>query len=223
MKILIGCEESQAVCIAFRERGFEAYSCDLQDCSGGHPEWHLRMDVFEAISKIKPILLIAHPPCTYLSFAGNRWFNYLRYGEKAIERNRQRHEAIKFFTDLWNVKVEHIAIENPRGYIQLFIPQSQIIQPYYFGDSQSKTTLLWLKNLPHLQHEKINNLFGNKTHVDKGVMAEHGSGSEEFFGLALLKLPQSERAKIRSKTFPGIAKAMAEQWGDYLKQQLTHP
>lgn len=221
MRVLIGCEESQEVCKAFRALGHEAYSCDLQDCSGGHPEWHLKMDVFEAIEKVKPDLLIGHPPCTYLSFAGNRWFNYERYGEKAIERNRLRHEAIRFFIGLWNAQVKHICIENPRGYIQLFLPQSQIIQPYYFGDSQSKTTLLWLKNLPHLQHEKTDSLFGSKTHVHKGAMAEHGSGSEEFFGLALLKLPQAERAKIRSKTFPGIAHAMAQQWSEYILKQIA--
>lgn len=226
MRVLIACEESQTVCKAFRERGHEAYSCDTQECSGGHPEWHYQGDIFGLIDKQyfrtqnlghryveKWDLMIGHPPCTYLSFVGNRWFNYQRYGKQALERYQKRLDAVNFFLKLWESPIEKICLENPRGYIQEFISYSQLIHPYYFGDSQSKTTLLWLKNLPQLLHQKEDGLFESKTHVDKGAMAIHGSGSEAFFGLDILKLPQEERAKIRSKTFEGIAKAMAEQWG----------
>lgn len=216
-KVLVACEESQAVTIEFRKLGVEAYSNDIQECSGGHPEWHIKGDCFEAINLIKPVLLIAHPPCTYLSYAGIRWFNIERYKEKAIERHKLKDEAINFFLKLYNLPINYICIENPRGYIQEKLKHSQIIQPYYFGDSCSKTTLLWLKNLPKLIHTKNDNLFYKNTHVYKGEMCS--SGSKQLFGVDVLRLPQKERAKLRSKTFQGIARAMAEQWTEYLKTQ----
>lgn len=214
LKVLVGCEESQEVCKAFRKLGHEAYSCDLIPCSGGHPEWHLQMDVFDAIKLKNWDLGIFHPPCTYISFAGERWFNVQKYGQKAIERIRLREEAENFFINIWKSQINHICIENPRGSIMRKIKYSQIIQPYFWGDSCSKTTLLWLKNLPMLIHVKDNNLFNEKTHVFKGDMCK--SGSEQLFGIKTLLLTKNERAKLRSKTFPGIAKAMAEQWSEYL-------
>ena len=214
MKILIGCEESQTICKAFRERGFEAYSCDLQECSGGYIEWHLQMDIFQAVKKIKPDVLIAHPPCTYLSYAGARWFNVHKYGEKAIERIKKMNESVFFFLKIWNLNIKYICIENPRGFITTFLKPTQTIQPYFFGDETSKTTLLWLKGLPALKHHKDAGLFDIKTHVSKGKMCS--AGSELLFGTHTFSLSQKERSKLRSKTFPGIAKAMAEQWGNFL-------
>lgn len=213
MRVLIACEESQVVCKAFREKGHEAFSCDIQECSGGHPEWHIQGDAIKEAYSGNYEMMIGHPPCTYLSFVGNRWLDYSRYKRKALERYYKRLDAVDFFLKMWEAPIDKICLENPRGYIQKFVNHTQIIQPYYFGDEQSKTTLLWLKNLPQLKHFKNNDLFDEATHVSKGEMAIYGSGSEAFFGLDILKLPQDERAKIRSKTFPGIAKAMAEQWG----------
>lgn len=210
MKILIGCEESQTVTKAFRALGHEAYSCDIQECSGGHPEWHYQADIFEVIN-IGWDMAIFHPPCTYLSNVGNRWYNEKRYKEKAIERKKLRHEATSFFMSLWNCDIPKICIENPTGWINHILPVSQVIQPYYFGDSCTKRTCLWLKNLPPLLHSNNDTLFYKKTWVYKGKMAI--GGSEQLFGIHMLRKTQEERRKIRSKTFEGIAQAMAEQWG----------
>lgn len=210
MRVLVACEESQTVCKAFRELGHEAYSCDIQECSGGHPEWHIHGDVLEQLYKGWD-LMIAHPPCTYLSFVGNRWFNENRYGPKAIERKKLRHDAMQFFNSLYTAPIDKICIENPRGYPMQIYKYSQIIQPYYFGDECSKTTLIWLKNLPCLKYSHEDNLFEKRTVVGKGKMNYYGS--ELLFGTHTLSMPKEERAKLRSKTFPGIAKAMAEQWG----------
>jgi site-specific DNA-cytosine methylase len=216
-RILIACEESQEVCKAFRARGFEAYSCDLQECSGGHPEWHFNKDVFDVID-MGWDLMIGHPPCTYLSFAGNRWFNIERYGQKAIQRHKLKNEALVFFERLWVADIKHICIENPRGIIQQKIKHHQTIQPYFFGDSCSKTTLLWLKNLPKLIHHKNVDLFcDKKTHVNKGEMCK--AGSVELFGFHTLSMTKADKSRLRSKTFAGIANAMAEQWGNYLLQK----
>jgi len=210
MRVLIACEESQTVCKAFRKLGHKAFSCDIQPCSGGHPEWHYQQDIFEVIN-MGWDLMIGHPPCTYISYAGIRWFNVERYGEKARKRESEKDKAIEFFKALWNAPIDKICLENPRGFIMKEIKHSQVIQPYYFGDSCSKTTLLWLKNLPKLYHNKIENLFDQKvTHVFKGEMSK--SGSEQLFGTHTLSLSKSERSKLRSKTFQGIANAMAEQW-----------
>lgn len=225
MIVLIACEESQTVCKAFRERGHQAFSCDTQECSGGHPEWHFKDDIFNIINggilvtqsreliEIKQWdLMIGHPPCTFISYAGIRWFNIEKYGEKAVKRYKDKDDAIIFFKALYNAPIGKICLENPKGFIMNEMPPSQTIQPYYFGDSCSKTTLLWLKNLPKLYHNKIVNLFDDKvTHVFKGEMCK--SGSEQLFGKHTLSLTKKERSKLRSKTFDGIANAMAEQWG----------
>lgn len=207
IKVLIACEESQEVCKAFRKLGFEAYSCDLKDCSGGFPEWHLKMDLFEAITLKEWDLMIAHPPCTFLATSGNRWMH-----DKVHYPNREqdRKEAIEFFLKIANSSIKHIAIENPIGVMSsVFQKPTQIIQPYYFGDSVKKTTCLWLKNLPKLVPTKM---------VDPGEIHITKSGrkmSKWYYDALYCKTPE-ERRTYRSKTFPGIAKAMAEQWGNYV-------
>jgi len=213
-KILIACEESQAVCKAFRERGHEAYSCDIQECSGGHPEWHIQDDAIKILYSNKWDLVIAHPPCTYLSFAGNAWFNIDKYGEKAKERIKLRKEAEEFFMKFYNYSGK-IAIENPRGSINQKIKPTQIIHPYFFGDEEKKTTCLWLKNLPKLIHIKDNDLFNFKTHSQEPKPNYiDRSGKKRYFTDSFAKT--QDRVKLRSKTFPSIANAMADQWGKFI-------
>ena len=145
LKILIACEESQTVCKAFRELGNEAYSCDIQECSGGYPEWHIQGDVIPLLNE-KWDLVIAHPPCTYLTTTGNRWFNIEKYGEKARERIKLREEAKDFFMEFANAKCEHIAIENPVGVMSTtWRKPDQIIQPWWFGDSFEKKNMFMAK------------------------------------------------------------------------------
>lgn len=219
MKVLIACEESQTVCKAFRERGHEAYSCDIQEPSGGHPEWHILGDALQAVEggqittmdgKTHDIgkwdLLIAHPPCTYLAVSGNRWFNIARYGEKAQQRIAARSVAVKFFMGFATANVDKIAIENPVGYMSTHYRKPDcIIEPYEFGHKARKKTCLWLKGLPKLTPTDI---------VDPDIIHyQNGNGTDDPWHMETLKLPPKERAKARSKTFPGIAKAMAEQWG----------
>lgn len=204
MKILLACEESQAVTKELRLLGHEAFSCDILPCSGGHPEWHLQQDVTELL-KQKWDMIIAFPPCTYLTVTGNRWFNIERYGEKAIQRHKDREEAIKFFMLFANADCERIAIENPVGVMSSeWRKPNQIINPYQFGDPFEKKTCLWLKGLPELQPTNI---------VEPAPRTEFKSGKTmpSWYAEAW-HLPKEERSKLRSKTFPGIAKAMAEQW-----------
>ena len=205
MKVLVACEESQAVCKAFRELGHEAYSCDIQECSGGHPEWHIQGDVLPLL-KEKWDLIIAHPPCTYLTVTGNRWFNEEKYGEKAAERKRLREEAAEFFMQFVNADCQRIAIENPVGFMGTrYRKCDQTIQPYQFGDPFEKLTCLWLKGLPKLVPTNI-------VQPPERQKIKGGKSMPEWYSNA----PKDERAKIRSKTFPGIARAMAEQWGGLL-------
>ena len=213
MKVLLACEESQAVCIEFRKLGHEAYSNDIQECSGGHPEWHLQMDVFEAIKLKQWDLMIAFPPCTYLSNVGIGWFNEERYGDKARQRKVNRLEAMEFAKEIYNSGIPKICIENPVGYLNLnFRKPDQIIQPLYFGANYKKKTCLWLKKLKPLIYHKEDNLFSEKTigvNQVKYFSRKTGkpiSWNDSFPG-------SKDRARLRSKTFPGIAKAMAEQWG----------
>lgn len=210
MKVLVACEESQRVCIAFREKGHEAYSCDVEYCSGGHPEWHIRTDVLRVLNggvfvteddELHNIdkwdLIIAHPPCTYLSNSGvcwlykdvNRWFNLFNGAE--------------FFNKLLNANCKKICVENPiqHKYARALIkPYTQVIQPYMFGHLESKATCLWLKGLKPLK--ETNN-------VKVEMLKLPNSLRQRLHYLP----PRKNRAKIRSKTFEGIAKAMAEQWG----------
>lgn len=205
MKVLVACEESQEVCKAFRELGHEAYSCDIQDCSGGHPEWHLKQDVIPLLSQDWD-LIIAHPPCTFLTVTGNRWFNVERYGDMAIQRQKDREEAIEFFMQFANAKCEKIAIENPVGIMSTYWRKpDQIIQPYEFGEPYEKKTCLWLKGLPYLRQTNI-------VSPPPRVYYESGKSMPAWYAYAS-RLPKEERTRLRSKTFTGIAKAMAEQWG----------
>lgn len=203
MKVLIACEESQAVCIEFRRLGHEAFSCDLQECSGGHPEWHIVGDVFEQLKKPWDIL-IGHPPCTYLSYAGTRHWSVPGRCEKRLA-------ALEFFRRLWEADVPRIALENPKGCASPTIAKyTQEIQPYYFGNRDIKTTWLWLKNLPPLQHFKEADLFHERTHTDHPEPHSiEASGKKRYFTEGTHRDP-----KLRSKTFLGIARAMAEQWGN---------
>ncbi|MBO7662909.1 MAG: DNA cytosine methyltransferase [Clostridia bacterium] len=221
MKVLIACEESQEVCKAFRERGHEAYSCDIQRCSGGHPEWHIKGDCIPLIDGNchfiteggqweiidgKWDLIIAHPPCTYLTCSGERWFNTEKYGKDAEKRWRDRLEGAVFFMRFVAADCKRIAIENPVGVMgTAFRKADQIIQPYEYGHPDRKSTCLWLKNLPLLQPTEIvkPNIKTYKCKSGKTVTfsADYGFGFGE------------ENKRRRSKTYPGIAKAMAEQWG----------
>lgn len=207
IKILVGCEESQAVTIEFRKLGFEAYSCDLLPCSGGHPEWHLQMDVFEAIKLHEWDLGIFHPECTRLTVTANKWYKP-EFAERFPTIHEDREEAVKFFMRLVNAPIPKIAIENPIGIMSTrYRKPHQIIQPYQFGDTERKSTCLWLKGLPKLEH----------TNVVEPVIIYHKSGrTDGKLHFETMKLPKEERRKVRSVTFPGIAKAMAEQWGAYL-------
>lgn len=202
MRVLVACEESQAVCKAFRERGHEAYSCDLQECSGGHPEWHILANALELI-KIKWDMIIAFPPCTYMTNAGAVRMRV--GGVLQTERFEKAMAAKEFFMRFYNADCERIAIENPTPMKIVGLPEySQVIQPYQFGHPYSKRTCLWLKGLPPLLPTDI--IANHEPYVNGGCKDAHGN-YRRFQG-------RGERdPKRRSKTFPGIAKAMAEQWG----------
>lgn len=226
MKVLVACEESQTVCKAFRKRGHEAYSCDIQPCSGGHPEWHIMWDCLPLLDgncefvttggqheviNGKWDLIIAHPPCTYLTVTGNRWFNVEKYGSKAIKRIKYREEAAEFFMKFINADCSRIVVENPIGYMSTaYKKPSQIIQPYQFGHHARKSTCLWIKGLPLLKPTDV---------VDMGVILPGGYSTGASADCArdengkILKWNDPRTAVIRSRTFTGIAEAMANQWG----------
>ena len=186
MKVLVGCEFSQVVTKAFRDRGFEAYSCDLLPTEG-NPDWHIQTDLRNLIHQYiteKPDLLITFPPCTYLAVSGARWFK---------ERRKEQKAALDFVRFILNAPIPHIALENPIGVISTAIRKpDQIIQPWMFGHGEMKATCLWLKNLPKLQPTNI-------------VEGREGRVWKES--------PGKDRWKRRSRTYPGIAEAMADQWG----------
>lgn len=212
MYVLIACEESQRSCIEFRKRGFEAYSCDIQECSGGHPEWHIEGDALkilcggsfvtaDGLTHFVPKwdLLIAHPPCTYLSNAGARWLR--KNGILNKERYAKGIEAKKFFMSFLNAPIEHIAVENPVPSAIYQLPYyTQIISPNMFGEEYQKRTCLWLKKLPKLE----------ATNIVKGVPTSKA---------AWFNNGGKNRQKNRSKTFQCVAKAFAEQWGNYLLEE----
>lgn len=197
MKILAACEESQAVTIELRKLGHEAYSCDIQECSGGYPEWHIREDVTQVI-KEQWDMIIAFPPCTDLASAGAAWF------EEKIKDGRQK-KSIDFFMMFTDLECPKVAIENPVGIMsRIYRKPDQIIMPFYFGHTESKRTCLWLKGLPKLIPTNI---------VEPGEKVKFDSGRVMPKWYAdMWKLKPDERAKLRSKTFPGVARAMAEQW-----------
>jgi hypothetical protein len=205
MKILVACEESQAVTKELRALGHEAYSCDLLPCSGGHPEWHLQKDVFEVIGTgVQWDMMIAFPPCTDLAVSGARHF------ERKIADGSQQ-KSIDFFMKLVNAPIDKIAIENPIGIMsRIYRKPDQIIQPWHYGDKAQKSTCIWLKNLPELIPTDV---------VEKGEFFEFTSKKGEkkrmpmwyYKALQEAKTPEQRRT-LRSKTFQGIAKAMAFQW-----------
>lgn len=240
MKVLVACEESQAVCKAFREKGHEAYSCDIIECSGGHPEWHIQGDVLKILNPAKTKdgygqdyiefqtmdgkshiilgkwdMIIAFPPCTDLAVSGARHFEKKRL-------NGSQEKSIRFFASILAAECVRLAIENPIGiisgdYIKKWFPEvaeqfnfpikpSQIIQPYEYGHPAKKSTCLWLKGLPLLKPTKI---------VEPDLVSYTcKSGKKVTFSRHMVQgFENGERAKSRSKTFTGIAKAMAEQWG----------
>jgi len=209
MRVIVGCEESQAVTIELRKLGHEAYSCDLLPCSGGHPEWHIQADIFEVIESIKfytsdnkPHLIsewdmgIFFPTCTYLTVSANKWYKdqpERKSGTLVGQARRDaREEAIDFVLRLYNCGIDKIAIENPIGVLSSrWRKPDQVIQPWMFGHGETKATCLWLKNLPKLEPTDI---------VDGREQRIH------------LMSPSKDRAKLRSKTFSGIAEAIANQW-----------
>ena len=237
LNILVACEESQRVCEEFRKLGHNAFSCDLLSCSGGHPEWHFKCDVLGVIREHGGILqngnsyhlnegenwdlMVAHPPCTFLAISGAKWFydpedknlpiSERRPHPRFPNRAKDRENGANFFMRLANSDIERIAIENPIGIMSSrYRKPDQIVQPFFFGDSARKTTCLWLKNLPNL---KATNL------VDEGdrIYFKSGRSLPKWYSDGLTKTKNSsERRTLRSKTFPGFAKAIATQWSEYI-------
>ena len=207
--------------MAFREKGHNAFSCDIQECSGGHPEWHIKGDCLKILSGGQFVtlngtihevrkwdLIIAQPPCTYLTVSGNRWFNIERYGQEAQQRYKDRYSAIVFFMQMISADADMVAVENPIGIMSTaYRKPDQIIQPFMFGHPYAKSTCLWLKNLPPLmptQWEEPERTPGGYSGVARYATDERGKA---------IPWNDPRTAKERSKTFEGIAKAMAEQWG----------
>lgn len=223
MNVLIACEESQAVCIAFRERGHRAFSCDVQECSGGHPEWHIKGDVLPLLNGNcnfiteggqwiiidgKWDLIIAHPPCTYLSNAGAARLYKVVDGKTYIERDRFENglDAKEFFMKFMEADCDKLAIENPTPSGVYRMPKcTQVIQPYEYGHPYTKRTCLWLKGLPTLTPTDVISPVGPYVCGNSEIWRKQAA-SGIVYG-------KEKSAKHRSKTFPGIAKAMAEQWG----------
>lgn len=219
MKVLVACEESQRVCIAFREKGHEAYSCDIQECSGEHPEWHILGDVLPILNgntkfitqdgrphyiSGKWDMIIAHPPCTRLCSSGQRWL-YFGSEEYRIKKIKEQKKAIDFFMRFVNADCDKIAVENPIGIMSTHYRRpDQIYNPYDFeGETECKKTCLWLKGLPLLKSTQ--NL--GKEQRTQGIWKAHFDGKTYAWN-------NPETAKLRSKTPWGVARAMAEQWGN---------
>lgn len=235
LNVLVACEESQRVCSEFRRLGHNAYSCDLLECSGGHPEWHFHQDVLEVIKngggKLQNgeeafidgewDIMIAHPPCTFLAVSGARWYYHPDDKDLPMDQRRphprfpnraqDREEGAAFFMALAEAPIKHIAVENPIGIMNTrYRKPDQVVQPYFFGDEASKSTCLWLKNLPLLEKTNV---------VGTGEWVQLSSGKRlpKWYSDALTKAKTAEeRRNLRSKTFPGFAKALAEQWSEYL-------
>lgn len=223
MNILVACEESQRVTIEFRNLGHNAFSCDIINSSGGHPEWHINQDVIPLLNgncsfitedgkshfiSNKWDMIISFPPCTYLTIAGNQMlFEHLRTFHQISIRKNQRLLAAQFFLEFTKADCERIAIENPVGYMNSYYRKpDQIIHPYFFGDNSLKRTCLWLKGLPVLQPTKI-------LPKPKPIYISP-CGKQRYF------VETVSNSKIRSKTFPGIANAMATQWSDFSSYYL---
>ena len=204
-KVLIACEESQAVVVEMRALGIEAYSCDTEPCSGRHPEWHIQQDVTQLLDE-EWDMIIAFPPCTYMSKAGAR-FMYPTAGNVDLGRLAKAQKAKDFFMLFYNSKCKRICIENPTPLKVVGLPpHSQVVQPWMFGHPYSKRTLLWLKGLPPLMATDVVQDFVPFLPSNTGSFSRGGGGSR---GVA-------HTAKDASKTFVGVAKAMANQWGRLL-------
>ncbi len=203
MKILVACEESQTVTKRLRALGHEAFSCDIEPCSGGHTEWHIQGDALNEAYSGKYDMMIAHPPCTYLTVTGNKWMKP-EFKDRFPDRQQQRKDAIEFFLKLFDAPIEKIAIENPVGIMStVFRKPDQYVHPFFFGDKHSKKTGFWLKGLPNLQATEM---------VDPQMYTYKDGRKDPMWHVESMKLPKKERAKFRSQTFPGIAEAMATQW-----------
>jgi hypothetical protein len=231
MNVLVACEESQEVCKAFRSLGHRAFSADLQECSGGHPEWHIQGDVLPIINGDCTFmtadththtqsgqwdLLIAHPPCTYLTNAGAvRLFKNVHDGNFQmvnVERLKKGMQARNFFMEILHADCDKIAIENPVPTAIYMLPAyTQIIEPYMFGDPYKKKTCLWLKNLPMLKPTNV---------IHHGIVSWVSGGSKKADGTPRENIGMFSDSKIRSKTFPGVARAMAEQWTQQYMEQI---
>lgn len=231
LKVLVACEESQRVATSFRERGFEAYSCDIIEYSGGHPEWHIQQDViplingsceFETCDGIKHKIegkwdcLICFPPCTYITIAANKYYDEEKYGDKARERKKKREEACEFFMKFINADCDHIAVENPVGVMNTrYRKPNQIINPFQFGHPVGKKTCLWLKDLPLLQPTDIVEPVRIHSKGKSGGYSINSFYCTDEEG-HILSWRDPRTALIRSKTWSGIAEAMGDQWGGYL-------
>lgn len=212
MRILVACEESQAVTIELRKLGHEAYSCDLIECSGGHPEWHIKADALELL-KMHWDMIIAFPPCTYMTNAG-ACRKFPKKGQIDPERYQKAMEAKAFFMAFYNAKCERIAIENPVPLSVVDLPlKSQVIQPYEFGHPFTKKTYLWLKGLPELIPTDVVDPVGPYVCGNSEIWKKQAAKGRVY--------GKEKSAKHRSKTFPGIAKAMAEQWAGKAEQETT--
>jgi hypothetical protein len=207
-RVLIACEESQATTKAFRNLGHEAYSCDLLPCSGGHPEWHIQGDVLKIINNNWD-LIVAHPPCTHLSSSGQWAFS------KGIKDIKLKQDSISFFMSIANADCPRIAIENPIGVIStVWRKPDQIIQPWNFGDLASKSTCLWLKGLPKLKLS-----ITEKPEMEYHIWIDKKTGATKRMEKWMYDIrvkPHKLRGSLSSKTFPGMARAFAEQWGNIL-------
>lgn len=223
LDVLLGCEESQAVLTEFLKLGHNAYSCDLKPTSGNYPERHLQEDIIKVMHSRKWDLIIGFPPCTHLAVSGTAHF------EKKRKDGRQQ-EAINFFMQMVNAPAFYVAVENPIGIMsKIYKKPTQIVHPYYFGDSARKSTCLWLKNLPPLFHAKEKDLFNDiVTHVDQGEFHEWTDGKTgkikrqpKWYADAFLNNKDKEKTgELRSKTFKGIAEAMATQWSNYILNKI---
>ena len=206
IRVLVGCEESQVVVREFRRMGFDAYSCDILPCSGDRPEWHIQGDLMDVIGGGWDVLL-AFPPCTYLTVTANRWYKP-EYAERYPTRQQDRTDAVDFFMKIANASIGKMCIENPVGIMSSrWRKPDQIIQPWQFGDRAVKKTCLWLKNLPKLV----------PTDIVEPLYKEYNSSTKKS-GKSRYPMLWTGKAdaKERSKTFEGIARAMAHQWGEYL-------
>ncbi|MBO7171334.1 MAG: hypothetical protein J6V52_00030 [Bacteroidaceae bacterium] len=228
MNILVACEESQAVTIELRKLGHNAFSCDIIECSGGHPEWHIKQDVLPLINgrcsfmtcdgQMHTIdgkwdMIYFFPPCTFLTNTGNRWFNVERYGEKAVEREKNRQEAAEFFMAGWNADCDRVVIENPIGYMSTYFRKpDQIVHPYYFAEEENdencerKATCIWYRGVGPIEYQV--------RFQPRVIEYKNGKGTDSPWHMETMKLPPEERAKARSKTFPGVARALADLAGE---------